>query len=89
MSNVHALETHAPNFDDDAWDDLLNFIEEKRVIPIIGPELLKVETETGPRLFYDWLAFTRNIGDAVGRVANHLGRLCAREALIVDRLFEK
>ena len=56
MSNVHALETHAPNFDDDAWDDLLNFIEEKRVIPIIGPELLKVETETGPRLFYDWLA---------------------------------
>ena len=56
MSNVHALEAHAPNFDDDAWDDLLNFIEEKRVIPIIGPELLKVETETGPRLFYDWLA---------------------------------
>ena len=42
--------------DDDAWDDLLNFIEEKRVIPIIGPELLKVETDTGPRLLYDWLA---------------------------------
>jgi hypothetical protein len=44
------------SLDDDAWDDLLNFIEEKRVIPIIGPELLKVETETGPRLLYDWLA---------------------------------
>ena len=42
--------------DDDAWDDLLNFIEEKRVIPIIGPELLKVDTDTGPRLLYDWLA---------------------------------
>ena len=42
--------------DDDAWDDLLNFIEERRVIPIIGPELLKVETETGPRLLYDWIA---------------------------------
>ena len=42
--------------DDDAWDDLLNFIEERRVIPIIGPELLKVETESGPRLLYDWLA---------------------------------
>ncbi|HZI84938.1 MAG TPA: toll/interleukin-1 receptor domain-containing protein [Casimicrobiaceae bacterium] len=42
--------------DDDAWDDLLDFIEERRVIPIIGPELLKVETETGPRLLYDWVA---------------------------------
>jgi TIR domain-containing protein/SIR2-like protein len=42
--------------DDDAWDDLLNFIEERRVIPIIGPELLKVETESGSRLLYDWIA---------------------------------
>lgn len=25
-------------FDDDAWEDLLNYIEEKRVIPIVGPE---------------------------------------------------
>jgi hypothetical protein len=41
---------------DDVWDDLLNYIEEKRVIPIIGPELLKVETETGPRLLQEWLA---------------------------------
>ena len=23
--------------DDDAWDDLLNFIEERKVIPIVGP----------------------------------------------------
>jgi hypothetical protein len=42
--------------DDDAWDDLLSFIEERRVIPIIGPELLQVATERGPRLLYDWLA---------------------------------
>ena len=42
--------------DDDAWEDLLNFIEERRVIPIIGPELLQVETETGPRLLLDWVA---------------------------------
>ena len=49
---------HPPlaTLDDDAWDDLLNFIEERRVIPIIGPELLKVETEAGPRLLYDWIA---------------------------------
>jgi hypothetical protein len=43
-------------FDDDSWDDLLNYIEEKRVIPIIGPELLVVETESGPRALYAWLA---------------------------------
>ena len=41
---------------DDVWDDLLNYIEEKRVIPIVGPELLKVETESGPRLLVEWLA---------------------------------
>jgi len=45
-----------PSFDDDAWDDLLNYIEERRVIPIVGPELLRVETDAGPRLLYDWLA---------------------------------
>jgi hypothetical protein len=43
-------------FDDDAWEDLLNYIEEKRVIPIIGPELLKVDTESGPRALMEWLA---------------------------------
>src|SRR4030095_118456 len=42
--------------DEDAWEDLLNFIEERRVIPIVGPELLRVETEAGPRLLYDWTA---------------------------------
>jgi hypothetical protein len=42
--------------DDDAWEDLLSFIEERRVIPIVGPELLRVETDRGPRLLYDWLA---------------------------------
>ncbi|MET0281689.1 MAG: toll/interleukin-1 receptor domain-containing protein [Steroidobacteraceae bacterium] len=46
----------AASLDEDAWDDLLSFIEERRVIPIIGPELLMVETDTGPRLLYDWLA---------------------------------
>jgi len=56
MNSVHTLESPTPNFDDDAWDDLLNYIEERRVIPIVGPELLTVQTETGPRLFYDWLA---------------------------------
>ncbi|MDI1249907.1 MAG: toll/interleukin-1 receptor domain-containing protein [Lacunisphaera sp.] len=46
----------AAPFHDDVWEDLLNYIEEKRVIPIVGPELLRVETDTGPRLLLEWLA---------------------------------
>ncbi|MGA7539614.1 MAG: toll/interleukin-1 receptor domain-containing protein [Steroidobacteraceae bacterium] len=42
--------------DEDAWDDLLSFIEERRVIPIVGPELLMVTTDERPRLLYDWVA---------------------------------
>ncbi|MGH8126357.1 MAG: SIR2 family protein, partial [Rhodanobacteraceae bacterium] len=44
------------SFDEDAWDDLLNYIEEHRVVPIIGPELLRVQTDTGLRPLYEWLA---------------------------------
>ena len=46
----------ADAFDENAWDDLLNYIEERRVIPILGPELLRVQTDSGPRLLYSWLA---------------------------------
>jgi len=56
MSNVVPLQPPLPGLDEDAWEDLLNFIEERRVIPIVGPELLKVETSTGPRLLYDLIA---------------------------------
>jgi TIR domain-containing protein/SIR2-like protein len=49
---IHPITT----LDEDAWEDLLDFIEERRVIPIVGPELLRVETESGPRLLYDWIA---------------------------------
>lgn len=55
----HAAPTDATgtsDLDDDAWDDLLNYIEERRVIPIVGPDLLRVETDRGPRLLYEWLA---------------------------------
>src|SRR4026208_826830 len=43
------------DFDDDAWDDLLNYSEERRVIPIIGPDLLRVQTDRGLRPLYEWL----------------------------------
>jgi TIR domain-containing protein/SIR2-like protein len=56
MSNVSVLRAPLTTLDDDAWDDLLSFIEERRVIPIVGPELLQIPTDRGPRLLYDWLA---------------------------------
>ena len=46
----------AATLDDDAWEDLLSFIEERRVIPIVGPELLRVATDRGPRQLYEWIA---------------------------------
>ncbi|MEO6748436.1 MAG: SIR2 family protein, partial [Casimicrobiaceae bacterium] len=56
MSQALAVGSSRAVLDEDAWEDLLNFIEERRVIPIVGPELLQVETDTGPRLLYDWVA---------------------------------
>jgi hypothetical protein len=56
VSSVSPLPAPISTMDDDAWDDLLNFIEERRVIPIIGPELLEVDTESGPRRLYEWIA---------------------------------
>jgi len=56
MNSLHAIPGTAQDFDEDAWDDLLNYIEEHRVIPIIGPDLLHVQTDRGLRPLYEWLA---------------------------------
>jgi TIR domain/SIR2-like domain len=56
LANGAAAALPITTLDDDAWDDLLSFIEERRVIPIVGPELLMVATERGPRLLFDWAA---------------------------------
>lgn len=56
MSDAAAAALAASSLDEDAWDDLLSFIEEQRVIPIVGPELLMVSTDRGPRLLFDWAA---------------------------------
>ncbi len=54
--SVAAAALSTTTLDDDAWDDLLSFIEERRVIPIVGPELLMVTAERRPRLLYEWAA---------------------------------
>ncbi len=56
MSTLPAATGSLQAFDEDAWDDLLNYIEERRVIPIIGPDLLRVQTDRGLRPLYEWLA---------------------------------
>ncbi len=56
MTTVPATMGSIQSFDEDAWDDLLNYIEERRVIPIIGPDLLRVQTDRGLRPLYEWLA---------------------------------
>lgn len=56
MNSAAASSLPNATLDEDAWEDLLSFIEERRVIPIVGPELLMVATEQGPRLLYDWVA---------------------------------
>ena len=70
MSNVHTLEAQSPRFDEDAWDDLLNFIEERRVIPIVGPELLTVETDNEPAI----QAYRKAGFELVGEVLESTGR---------------
>ena len=56
MATLPATTAALQAFDEDAWDDLLNYIEERRVIPIIGPDLLRVQTDRGLRPLYEWLA---------------------------------
>ncbi|MGH8201157.1 MAG: toll/interleukin-1 receptor domain-containing protein [Steroidobacteraceae bacterium] len=56
MTSAAAPLVPDTTLDEDVWDDLLSFIEERRVIPIVGPELLMVATDDRPRLLYDWIA---------------------------------
>jgi TIR domain/SIR2-like domain len=56
MTQLLQLPVPPATLDDDAWGDLLDYIEDKRVVPIVGPELLTVDTDSGPRQLYDWLA---------------------------------
>ena len=37
---------------DEFWEDFLPLVEEKRVIPIIGPDLLVFDGEGGPKTLY-------------------------------------
>ncbi len=49
---------------DSFWDTLIQLIEEGKVVPITGPDLLVVETPTGPTSLYAYLAdqLARRVG---------------------------
>ncbi len=71
MTTLPAVMGSLQSFDEDAWDDLLNYIEERRVIPIIGPDLLRVQTDRGLRPLYEWLAekLAARLSVDIGRTA--------------------
>jgi len=56
MNSARVPAQPITTLDDDARDDLPSFVEERRVVPIVGPELLLVRTESGPRLLLEWVA---------------------------------
>ena len=71
-------------FDDDAWEDLLNFVEEKQVIPIVGPELTVVQTEAGVENLYTWLA--RSLATRLGLPAAIAGQEYSLNDVVVRHL---
>jgi TIR domain/SIR2-like domain len=53
------MVSNAPSGDgmnDLFWDGLLLQIEERRVVPVVGPDLLVVQTEQGAKPLYRWAA---------------------------------
>ena len=42
--------------DDELWEELLQLIEEARVVPIVGCDLLSVEIDGQTVLLHHWLA---------------------------------
>jgi len=50
--------------DEELWDELLQLIEEGRVVPIVGRDLLAVEIDGESVFVYHWLA--RQLADALG-----------------------
>lgn len=50
--------------DEELWDELLQLVEEGRVVPIVGRDLLAVEIDGEQVLLYPWLA--RRLAESLG-----------------------
>jgi hypothetical protein len=68
---VEFLAATTPSIDDDAWEDSLNFVEEKQANPVIGPELMVLQTEAGSEDRYTLVArsLAGKQGDRTGGAA--------------------
>jgi TIR domain/SIR2-like domain len=56
MERRLAVADNAPTPDLELWEQLLQFIEEGRVVPVVGQDLLTVEIDGRPVLLYTYLA---------------------------------
>ena len=65
--------------DEELWDPLLLSIEEGRVIPIIGRDLLTIAPDGTDTLLYPWLA--RRLGRALRVDVDSLGEAASLEAV--------
>jgi len=45
-----------PDLQEDFWDNLLDYIDDRKVIPVIGPELVTVREDDGDVPLYRWIA---------------------------------
>ena len=66
------------------WDALLAFIDERRVIPIVGPDLLRIEVDGVPTTFDHYVA-----KQLAGRMSVPAERLSADPSLndiFIDRV---
>ena len=93
MTHPSPAEPHAAGlWEPELWDELLDYVEERRVVPILGPDLLQMETPEGRIPLDRYLAreLARRLGladqarDALtlnGVVCAHLDRGQRREAL--------
>ena len=57
------------------WEDLLAFVEDKRVVPIVGPELLTIDWNGKPALLYrvvaEALLTKYKLPEAAGNLRNN------------------
>ena len=45
-----------PELDENFWEEIILTMEEGKVVPIVGRDLLLVQTDTGPRFYHNIVA---------------------------------
>lgn len=69
---------------DDVWEDLLAYIEEQRVIPIVGPDLLRVRVGDTECALYVWLA--QRLAERLGLASDALSAASSLNNVVCEFL---